>query len=184
MRGSTFFLTEPIGKFTITDSEDVEATILLVLIGLAVTEVALWGRRQQARASRRAGYLDGVLSTAEIVSVGHESLATLIDLVAGQIVEVLGIAACRFVSGPVYDSRLAILDHDGEVTRGGHLVTVERDGLPTDEETALLVIHEGETVGHFVLTSASDVARPSLEQRRVAVLMADQVASVLGKPAQ
>lgn len=40
------------------------------------------------------------------------------------------------------------------------------------------MIHEGETLGHFVLTSASDVARPSLEQRRVAVLMADQVASV------
>lgn len=178
-----FFLTQPYGRFTITDREDIEATVLLVLIGMAVTEVALWGRRQQARASRRAGYLDGALRTAEIVSARQESTRKVIELVGGQIAEVLGIEACRFVSGPVYDSRLAILDHAGVVTRGGRRLRVEREGLPTNEETALLVVHEGETVGHFVLTSAADVARPSLEQRKVAVLLADQVASVLGRDA-
>ena len=59
-----FFLTEPRGRFTISDPNDVEVTVLLVLVGLAVTEIALWGRRQQARASRRAGYLDGVQSSS------------------------------------------------------------------------------------------------------------------------
>lgn len=178
-----FFLTKPYGRFTITDSDDVEATVLLVLIGLAVTEVALWGRRQQAGASRRAGYLDGALRTAEIVAARHESPAKVMELVAKEIVEVLAISRCRFVTGPVYDSRLAILDHDGNVTRGDHPVNVERDGLPTDEETALLVIREGQVVGHFVLTSAAEVSRPSLEQRRVAVLLADQVAAVVDRPA-
>lgn len=178
-----YFLTQPYGRFTITDPDDIEATVLLVLIGVAVTEVALWGRRQQAGASRRAGYLDGALRTAEIVSARQESPRKVIELVAGQIVDVLGIAGCRFVPGTVHDSRLAILDHDGGVTWGGSIVKVEREGLPTNEETALLVVHEGETVGHFVLTSADDVARPSLEQRKVAVLLADQVASVLGKRA-
>jgi hypothetical protein len=104
----------------------------------------------------------------------------VIDLVAGQIVEVLGIITCEFVPGPVTDPRLAVMGHDGVVTRGGHRLKVERDGLPTDERTALLVLREGETVGHFVLTSASEIARPTREQRRVAVLLADQVASVLG----
>lgn len=178
-----FFLTQPYGRFTITDSEDVEATVLLVLIGLAVTEVALWGRRQQAGASRRAGYLDGALRTAEIVAAQQESPAKVIGLVAAEMVDVLGISRCRFVAGPVHDSRLAILDHEGGVTRGGRPVKVDRDGLPTDEETALLVLREGQVVGHFVLTSAADVARPSLEQRRVAVLLADQVAAVVDKPA-
>ena len=42
-------------------TDDVEAAALLVIIGAAVTEVALWGHRQQSRANRRAGYLDGVL---------------------------------------------------------------------------------------------------------------------------
>ena len=38
-------LTEPYARFTITDPNDIEATVLLVLVGLAVTEIALWGRR-------------------------------------------------------------------------------------------------------------------------------------------
>ena len=44
-----FFLTEPAGRFAIAKADDIEVTVLLVLIGVAVPEVALWGRRQQAR---------------------------------------------------------------------------------------------------------------------------------------
>ena len=43
-----FFLTEPYLRLTIADSDDIETTVLLVLIGVAVTEIALWGHRQQA----------------------------------------------------------------------------------------------------------------------------------------
>ncbi|MGZ4444303.1 MAG: DUF4118 domain-containing protein [Nocardioidaceae bacterium] len=178
-----FFLTKPYNTFTITDSQDIGTTVLLVLIGAAVTEVALWGRQQQARASRRAGYLDGALSTAEILAGGHESQQQAIALVADQIVKVLGVIGCQFVPGPPHDARLAVLDHDGRVSRSGRPLHVERDGLPTDEYTALPVLHEGKTVGHFLLSSASEIARPSLEQRRVAVLLADQVGSVLGNRA-
>ena len=48
-----FFLTVPYNTFTINSSDDVELTVLLVLIGAAVTEIAIWGRRQQARVQRR-----------------------------------------------------------------------------------------------------------------------------------
>ena len=175
-----FFLTVPYNTFSIKSGNDVETTVLLLLIGGAVVELALWGRRQQARASRRAGYLDGALNTAQIVSARHESAQSVIELVAGQIVDVLGIVSCRYESGPVNDTMMAVMDHDGVVTRSGHPVHVERDGLPTDTETALPVVRDGCTVGHFVLSSASDIARPSQERRRVAVLLAGQVASVLG----
>jgi len=50
-----FFLTEPCLWFTISDRDDIEVTVLLVLIGAAVTEVALWGHRARGRAGRRAG---------------------------------------------------------------------------------------------------------------------------------
>jgi K+-sensing histidine kinase KdpD len=174
-----FFLTQPYHRLTMSDSADITVTVLLVVIGVAVTEVALWGHRQEAGASRRAGYLDGALRTAEIVAARDASSSSLVDLVAGQIAEVLGVGACRFVPGPVRDSRLATLEHDGSVTRNGRPVKVERDGLPADEETALLVTRGGEALGHFVLTAAGDLAYPSLEQRRVAVLLADQVGAVL-----
>ena len=67
--------------------------MLLVVIGAAVTEVALWGHRQQARANRRAGYLDGVLGTAEIVTLSTESPDALTAHVADQIKQVLGVSA-------------------------------------------------------------------------------------------
>ncbi len=175
-----FFLTEPHGRFTIAKADDIEITVLLVLIGIAVTEVALWGRRQQARASRRAGYLDGVLGTAEIVAGRHEDPQQLIDRVSRELEDLLGVERCRFTPGPVRDPRFAILGHDGAVTRDGRKLRVDRNGLPTDEETAVPVLREGNPVGHFVLTSATRAAFPSLEQRRVAVLLADQVAPVLG----
>lgn len=178
-----FFLTQPYLRFTMTDADDIEATILLLIIGTAVTEVALWGRRQQARASRRAGYLDGVLGTAELVLVRQDSVDSLIDKVSDQIAEVLDIARCRFVPGGVFDSRMAVLDHDGDVTRAGRRLNVDRDGLPTDDETVLLVRRNDDVLGHFVLTSADRIARPSLEQRQVAVLLADQTVSLLGRPA-
>ena len=60
-----FFLTEPYQRFTISDPDDVEVTVLLVVIGVAVNEIALWGRRQQAGAARRSGYLEGVVEHRE-----------------------------------------------------------------------------------------------------------------------
>ena len=177
-----FFLTKPYETLAINDRNDVEAAVLLVLIGVAVTEVALWGHRQQAQANRRTGYLDGVLETAEIVTLRAESPDALVDHVADQIRQLLGVGRCRFVSGPVRDERVALLDHQGRVRRRGHEINVDRDGLPTDDNTALVVTRADATLGHFLLTAASEIARPTLEQRRVAVLLADQAGTVLASP--
>ena len=46
---------EPYNSFKITDRADIETAVLLVPVGAAVSEVALWGYRQQARASREQG---------------------------------------------------------------------------------------------------------------------------------
>ena len=74
-----------VSRLTINDPNEVEATILLVVIGAAVTELALWGRRQQDRASRRASYLSGVLGTAEIVALRKDQPGVLVDHIATQI---------------------------------------------------------------------------------------------------
>ena len=49
-----FFLTRPYERFTITRTADLETTVLILVIGVAVTELAVWGRRQHLAASRRA----------------------------------------------------------------------------------------------------------------------------------
>ena len=174
-----FFLTAPYGRFTINDPNDIEVTVLLVLVGLAVTEIALWGRRQQARASRRAGYLDGVLGTSNLLALRETSPEALIGHVAQQIAQILDIDECRFVKGAGPGPQEASVDHDGHVTRRGHRVDVGRDGLPTDERIGLVVRQGGVVQGQFMLTAATRVARPSVEQLKVAVLLADQVGAAL-----
>ncbi|MFF1820893.1 DUF4118 domain-containing protein [Kribbella sp. NPDC058245] len=172
-----FFLTVPYNRFTIDSGDDVETTILLVLIGVAVSEIAIWGRRQQARASRHRGYLDGVITTSQAVSEGG-STQDLIDHVAAEITVVLGIDRVRFVAGGNRTSAPQ-LNPDGTVTRGGHVLKVERDGLPTNAEIELPIQHAGRVRGRFLLTAATHIARPDLEQRQVAVALADQVATAL-----
>ena len=177
-----FFLTEPYQRLAIDDRNDIEATVLLIVIGAAVTEVALWGYRQQARANRRAGYLDGVLGTAEIVTLRHEPADVLIEHIADQIKHVLDVDGCRFVAGAVHDPRIPILDHQGYVSRGDHRINVDRAGLPTDNVIALVVQRGNLTLGNYLLTASAHIARPTLEERKVAVLLADQAGSILANP--
>jgi K+-sensing histidine kinase KdpD len=174
-----FFLTEPYLRLTIHSSDDVEAAVLLVLISLAVTEIALWGHRQQAQASQRSGYLDGVIGAARAVAEGDTPAPVVIDVVARQITQVLGADDCRYVSGPVDDPRVAVLDHDGVLTRHGRPVDVERVGLPTDEYVAVPVGVGSRVIGHFLATTTSHLTYPTQEQRRIAVLLAGQVAAAV-----
>lgn len=174
--GFDLFLTEPYLRFVITDAEDVEATVLLVVISLAVTEVALWGYRQQQRAARRAGYLDGMLDAARAAIEGDLPTRAVHDVVARHITDVLGAEDCRWVAGPVTDVRIAILDHNGVLTRNGHEVDVDRSGLPVDEYVAVPVHRGPDVVGHFLVTAVSHPHYPTHEQLRVAVLLARQVA--------
>jgi GAF domain-containing protein len=75
----------------------------------------------------------------------------------------------------------AVIQPDGHVRSGERLLDVERHGLPTEEEILLPVRIAGQSVGGFVLSSASRVRHPTPEQLRVAVLLADQVGTVVAK---
>jgi K+-sensing histidine kinase KdpD len=172
-----FFLTKPYQRFNITDRVDLETTVLLLLVGAAVTELALWGRRQQARSSQQDGYLQGILSAASSVGNGASPPSVLIDHVAGQLTEILDADGCTFDRST--DPSLPQLNRDGTVTRNGHDVNVDRSGLPTDSEIELPAHNAGLVRGRFVITAATRVARPNLEQRLVAVALADQVGAAL-----
>jgi K+-sensing histidine kinase KdpD len=169
-----FFLAAPFNRFTVDDPDNVEVTVLLVLVGIAVTEIALWGRRQQAKASSRAGYLDGVLTTSQIVA-GELSSTALAGQVAAHLTDLLGVDACRFVTTTTVSSDSAVLLPDGNVTVREIRINVDRDGLPSMEETVIPAQHHGIVRGQFLITAATQLVRPTIEQRRVAVLHANQV---------
>jgi K+-sensing histidine kinase KdpD len=175
--GFDYFLTEPYNTLSIADQADIETAVLLLLVGAAVTEVALWGRREQAKASKEQGYLDGVLGTAATVAAGLSSTAELIDQVCKQTVEILQIDSCRFDAGT--RSGLPRLDPGGTVTRAGRTINVARQGLPTDSMIALMVQSGGVTYGQLLLTAATHVVRPTREQLRVVVTLANQLGAAL-----
>ena len=152
--------------------------MLLALIGLAVTEIALWGRRQQARASTRAGYLDGVVSAARLAASGSTSPSDVVELVGRQIGDLLDLDACAFDPGPSHADRPR-LEADGGITWRGRAVDVDREGLPTLDVIELPVTSAGVDRGRYLLTSTSAVRRPDLERRQVAVTLADQAAAAL-----
>ena len=171
-----FFLTRPYERFTITRSADIETTVLILVIGVAVTEIAVWGRRQHLAASRRAGYLEGINAAAEAVAVGG-SPSALIDQVCGQLTRLLALRSCRFEYGVAGLGRPARLRHDGQLTPAGPSRELEGDGLLADTE--LLVENHGILQGRFLM-SPQPGSRPTLEQRLVAVAFADQVGAALG----
>lgn len=176
-----FFLDEPYQRFTITDRDDVETMVLLLLVGIAVTEVALWGRRQQAKASREEGLLSGILSAASGAAGGGIPTDVLTAEVAARITDVLRLDDCRF--DPSHGDRLPCLNRDGTVTWQGRLPDVDRDGLPTDTRIELPVENGGVSHGRFLLTASTSVRRPDLQQRLVAVALADQVGAALSSAA-
>jgi len=172
-----FFLTRPYHRFTIADRDDIETAVLLVLVGVAVTEIALWGRRQQGRASRRHGYLDGVVAAARMAAEGDTPAPAVVTFVSDQIVAVLGVDTCEFKPGnPGSHPRL---NRDGSVIRDGNVIDVDRSGLPTNDVTEIVVESHGHVFGRLVLVCASRVVWSTLEQRLVAVTLAEQAGAAL-----
>lgn len=133
--GFDLLLTEPYGRLTITDRADIETTVLLLAVGAAVTEIALWGRRLQAASSREQGYLDGLLSTDHAVATSQAPAADVVDQVCRTIADLLGIDDCRYEDGPAPTS--SVLAEDGSMMRAGRRIDVARRGLPTDTRIAL-----------------------------------------------
>jgi hypothetical protein len=71
------------------------------------------------------------------------------------------------------------LQRDGRVVWNRAVWDVERDGLPVESETELLVENRGRLYGRFML-SAAPQTRVSLAERQAAVTLADQVGAALG----
>ena len=118
------FLTQPYGTLAVTNPDDVEALVLLLAVGVAVTELALWGRRQQAGSSRRLGYLDGVLSAAEKVAARDTDPGDLVAVVTSELTGLLGLDGCRFA--PVAPHLRAVVQPDGRVRSGERVLDVDR----------------------------------------------------------
>lgn len=172
-----FFFTKPYDRFTITRHTDIETTVLLLVIGIAVTELAVRARRQHETATRRAGYLAGIHDAAMAAAIG-DSPGHVVKQVTQELTRVLSLQDCRFQPGRAGVGHPARLHHDGRITMGQVAWDADVQGLPDHVETELLVETNGILRGRFLMTPAPD-SHPSLERRLVSVALADQVGAAL-----
>jgi hypothetical protein len=112
-----------------------------------------------------------------MAAAGETPAPAVVTFVSDQIVSVLGVDTCEFQAGsPGSHPRL---NRDGSVTRGGSVIDVDRSGFPTNDVTELVVESHGRVFGRFVMVCATRVVWPTLEQRLVAVTLAEQAGAAL-----
>jgi K+-sensing histidine kinase KdpD len=170
-----FFLTRPYERFTITRRTDIETTVLLLAVGIAVTEIAARSREHKNTAVEEANFVGRIHSAAAAVATG-ESATFIVMQVAAQLIDLLFLRDCRFEPA-ASDQHGAHMTQDGDVILAGMLWRVEQMGLP-GREVELTVEYQGRFFGRYVMvpTPGKPVSR---ERRVVASALADQVGAAL-----
>ncbi|MER6127975.1 DUF4118 domain-containing protein [Streptomyces sp. NPDC001795] len=170
-----FFLTRPYQTFDITASADIETAVLLLAVGLIVSQLAARTRRLEVMTVTDAAYLARIHRTADLVQSAN-SADTVVDHVRTELTDLLNLRACRFEYGTLI-GRPPRLEKDGSVTVGRRTWNPDIDGWP-DGEVELRAYGNGHYLGRFMLTPRpGDV--PSVQARLVAVTLADQTGAAL-----
>jgi len=172
--GFDFFLTQPFFQLRIHNAQDIELAGLLLMVGLAVSELASWGIRQSARANEQGGFVQGALQSANLAA-GSIDDAEALERVAKLIGKVLGIEAVSFEYGE-HDAAASVIQRDGSMKCQGKALDVALTGLPRSPcgYAAIPVARHGAQVGYFRIGTPARDVRPTREQLEVAVLLAGQ----------
>jgi hypothetical protein len=175
-----FFHTKPYLSLLIHDADDVERTILLLVLGLVSGQLAWQARVTARQRDGGRGGLDQVSRLADQVARGHES-ADVIAAARTELIELFQLVDCQFEAAPFRDRlELAHLERNGVVAHRRYRMMPGGDlevELPA-EGIALPVLSRGQIVGRFLLDFGPG-AGATLEQRVVAIALADQVGASL-----
>jgi hypothetical protein len=170
-----FFLTRPYEQFAITRRADLETTVMVLLVGLAVTELSVRGRRHHAVASEEAALVGRLRAVADLRARGAPAHQVLRQ-VGHELTELLDLRSCRFVRGAA-DPRLPQMGRNGEVLWATVVWDVSGGGFP-NVAVELPVQANGRWLGRFVLEPGYRI--PVNDRRRaMAVLLADEAGGAL-----
>ncbi|MER6950384.1 DUF4118 domain-containing protein [Nonomuraea sp. NPDC000554] len=170
-----FFFTQPYQRFTITRPADIQTAVLLLIVGLAVSQLAARARRLKVIAITDADYLAQIRETATLAQSAKGPDA-VVDRVTTQLTDLLQLRGCHFEYGTLI-GHPPRLEQDGTVIWGRRRWNVDRRGLP-DTEVELRTFGNGRFLGRFMLDPTPG-AKPSLQARLVAVTLADQAGAAI-----
>ena len=170
-----FFLTRPYYSLRITRTSDLITEILLLVVGLAVGELAARGRSHRQAASQGREHVALLHSVTEMAATGREP-KEIANAACQELSALLSLRDCRFTTTSAVGVSGQI-QPDGRVLVGDLEWTSSDLGLPL-RGVDLPVRGHGQLVGHFVLKPGPGVPI-SHEHLLVAVAIADQVGSAL-----
>ncbi|WP_259316389.1 DUF4118 domain-containing protein [Kitasatospora xanthocidica] len=170
-----FFFTAPYERFSISDSSDITTAVLLLAVGLTVSQLAARARRFEVIAVTDAGHLARIHDAA--VLARSKPAPTVVDHVRDELVDLLGLRACRFEYGSLI-GHPPRLEHDGSVVVGRKVWRTEELGLPAEEVELRVFGGNGRYIGRYLLDPAPG-SRPDRQTLLVAVTLADQAGAAL-----
>jgi hypothetical protein len=165
-----FFLTKPYESFAVNRSADRETTILLIVVAVAVGEIAVRSRRHHATTISARTDLVGIVRLTERLA-GGAGADEVIETVRAELMFILSLQGCRFdatstVAVPPY------LDRRGSIMYNRFSRDPVQEGLPNAEVT-LPVTAGGRQVGRFVLRGPALGVPIGLDALLTAVVLAD-----------
>jgi hypothetical protein len=177
-----FFHTEPYLSLAIGSRDDLETTVLLLVAAVLVGTIAARGRSARQREGSARSEVRRIHRVAEAAASGRPA-AEVIAVAQHELRGLLTLEESRFEALPVDDDTVyprigrngaiegvrAVTFGWGQDGRGGFELPAQGIELP--------VLVRGEHIGRFVLVPTPRHAA-SLEERLVAVAIADQVAGV------
>lgn len=173
--GFDVFHTHPYGSLTITRSQDIETTVLLLAVGVVVGQVAARNRRYRVLAAETSYDLGRIHGVAEMVAAGAP-VDQVILAVANELADLLSLQSCRFDPSFAEEGGPFIERH-GAVTWGALRWGFATTGLP-HHDLSLVVQHQGLPLGRFVLLAGAGM-RVSADQLLAAVALADLAAAAI-----
>ncbi|MER8069142.1 DUF4118 domain-containing protein [Streptomyces sp. NPDC094034] len=170
-----FFLARPFERFSVTSATDIATVVLLLVVGLAVSQLAAHARRLHVMTVVDAGLLSRIHDTARLAqSTGSPD--AVVDQVSRHLVEILRLRGCRFEYGSLL-GHPARLEQDGTVTVDREPWDIEQLGWPHGD-IELRASGSGHYVGRFMLRPNPGLV-PSKQVRLVAVTLADDTGAAL-----
>jgi hypothetical protein len=173
-----FFLTKPYLSLTIDGADDIETTIILLVIGLIVGQIGVVARRHRSEAERGSDEVARLHRVAERAA-GGAPVDEVVAAVCTELTELLDLEGCVF-ERPPYGPPLARLERAGAVTgQTSRRFVGSAFALPS-EGVEIPVLGRGQQVGRLVLDPGPDPSRGvSIEERIVAIALSDQLGAAM-----
>ena len=170
------FYTHPFVSLRISSSNDLETELSLLLVGLAVGELAARGRRYQAKAVSRTQELQRLHGIASQV-VLDDTADFVVMNVALQLAQHLSLADCRLELDYHDERAVPFVDRTGTVWWGPNEWDTQRWGLPP-WGVELPVWGHGRQLGRFLLVP-QDARSVDADALLSAIGLADQAGAAL-----